>query len=158
MEKSYETTQRRYKKPATVYIHTTSLVLITVLSLVGNSLVCLAFYRNRRLRQATNFHVLSLSVSGLIMATLEFPFLASASGLRKWLFSTSLCQFNGFITYPIAGVSLSTLSLTAINRYIRVVKPQRYPVLFTKKKTVLENSASRIVQLGWSITFLDLNI
>ena len=34
-------------------------------------------------------------------------------------------------------MSLSTLALTAISkRYFRVVKPQSYPVLFTKKKTV----------------------
>ena len=121
---------------ATVYIHTSSLVLMTVLSLTGNSLVCLAFYKNRRLRKATNFYVLSLSVNALIITTFGFPFLAIASGLRKWPFSASFCQFNGFLTYYISGVSLSTLALTAINRYVCVVKPQRYPVFFTKKKTI----------------------
>lgn len=121
---------------ATVYIHTSSLVLMTVFSLAGNSLVCLAFYRNRRLRKATNFYVLSLSVNGLIMATFGFPFVAIASGLRKWSFSANFCQFNGFISYYISGVSLGTLALTAVNRYVCVVKPQCYPVLYTKKKTV----------------------
>lgn len=89
---------------ATVYIHTSSLVLMTVFSLAGNSLVCLAFYRNRRLRKATNFYVLSLSVNGLIMATFGFPFVTIASGLRKWSFSANFCQFNGFISYYISGV------------------------------------------------------
>ena len=120
---------------AIVHIHTSSFVLMTALSLAGNSLVCLAFYRNRRLRKATNFYVLSLSVNGLIMATFGFPFLAVASGLRKWPFPANFCQLNGFTTYYIAGVSLSTLALTAINRYVCVVKPQSYPVLFTNKKT-----------------------
>ena len=124
------------RNQAAVYIHTSSLVLMTVLSLAGNSLVCMAFYRNRRLRKATNFYVLSLSISALIITTFGYPFLAIASGLRKWPFSAMVCQFNGFLTYYICGVSLSTLALTAINRYVCVVKSQRYPVLFTKNKTV----------------------
>jgi len=131
---------------ATVYIHTSSLILMTVLSLAGNSLVCLALYRNRRLRKATNFYVLSLSVNGLIMSTFGFPFLSIASGLRKWPFSANVRQFNGFVTYYAAGVSLGTLTLTAINRYVCVVKPKLYPVRFTKKRTL------------YSIVFLWLSI
>ena len=103
---------------------------------MGNSLVCLAFYRNRRLRTITNFYVLSLSVIGLIIATFAFPFSAIASGLRKWPFNANLCQVNGFLSAYFAGVSLAILALTAINRYFCVVKPSLYPVLFTKKKTV----------------------
>ncbi len=121
----------------TVAVHTSILVLTIALSLTGNTLVCLAFYRNRRLRTITNFYVLSLSIIGLLIATFAFPFTAIASALRQWPFNDNFCQFNGFLTYYIAGVSLGTLALTAVNRYFCVVKPQLYPVLFTKKKTVL---------------------
>ena len=121
---------------STVTMHTVLVVLCSVLSVVGNSLVCLAFYRNRRLRTITNFYVLSLALTDIMSATLIYPFSAVASGLRKWPFGFSFCQFNGFLVYLWAIVSIGILALTAVNRYFRVVKSQFYPTLFTKKKTV----------------------
>ena len=46
-----------------VTIHSVILALSAILALMGNSLVCLAFYRNRRLRTVTDVYVLSLAVA-----------------------------------------------------------------------------------------------
>ena len=119
-----------------VTIHTIILFLMTVLSLSGNWLVCVAFYRNRRLRTITNFYVMSLSITGIIIATFSFPFITTASGLRKWPFGFNFCQLNGFLKYYFSGASAGVLALTAINRYFCVVKPQFYPSWFTRKKTI----------------------
>ncbi len=108
----------------------------TLLSLVGNSLVCFAFYRNRRLRTVTNFYVLSLAVIDVTMATFNIPFQAIASGLRRWPFGYNMCQLTGFLAQYWANVSLCILALASINRYVCVVKPHRYPVFFTKKTTI----------------------
>ena len=80
----------------TVIIQTVIFVIMTVLSLAGNLLVCLAFYRNRRLRTVTNFFVLSLAITDMISAPLEYSFNTVAFGLRKWPFGVNFCQFNGF--------------------------------------------------------------
>lgn len=130
-----------------VTIHTFILGLTTVLALTGNSLVCLAFYRNRRLRTITNFYVLSLAVADLTLATL-FPFHMVASGLRRWPFTYSFCQFLGFLSQFWAQVSLCILALASINRYFCVIKPHKYQVLFTKKKTILS------ILLVWLFSFL----
>ena len=119
-----------------VAIHTVILALTTVLSLAGNSLVCLAVYKNRRLRTTTNFYVLSLAVADLILA-IFFPFHLAASWLRRWPFSHNFCQFTGFLVQLWAQVSLCILALASINRYFCVLKPHKYPVLFAKKKTIL---------------------
>ena len=119
-----------------VAMNTTIAVLWSVLSVVGNSLVCFAFYRNRRLRTITNLYVLSLALTDIMSSTLVYPFIAVASGLRKWPFGFNFCQFNGFLGYLWAVVSIAILALTAVNRYFCVVKSQFYPTLFTKKKTV----------------------
>ncbi|XP_078355134.1 melatonin receptor type 1A-like [Oculina patagonica] len=108
----------------------------TLLSLLGNALVCIAFYRNRRLRTITNFYVLSLAVIDVTMATFHLPFQAIASGLRRWPFGFKMCQFTGFFVQYWAQISLCILALASINRYVCVVKPDRYPVFFTKKKTI----------------------
>ena len=154
-------TQDTRSLPAVV-IHTIILAATTVLSLTGNSLVCLAFYRKRRLRTITNFYVLSLALTDIMAATFVFPFRTVASGLRRWPFSDNFCEFTGFLIFYWTFVSLWTLALTSINRYFCVVKPQRYSTYFTKKKTILSivlvwvfllvilityNSSSRLIYL-----------
>ena len=119
-----------------VFIHSVILALCAIFALKGNSLVCLAFYRNRRLRTVTNVYVLSLAVADIMASTLVLPFSTLASGYRAWPFSFSFCQFNGFISYLWGTMSINILALTAVNRYICIVKPHLYPTLFTRKKTL----------------------
>ncbi|XP_078371096.1 melatonin receptor type 1A-like [Oculina patagonica] len=120
-----------------VRVYTVIGAITTVLSLIGNSLVCVAFYRNTRLRTVTNFYVISLAVADVTVAMFVFPFATVASGLRRWPFDYNFCQFTGFFVYYWAQVSLCILALTSINRYYCVVKPHQYSIFFTKKKTAL---------------------
>jgi len=119
-----------------VAIHTVILALSAIFALLGNSLVCLAFYRNRRLRTVTNVYVLSLAVADIMASTFVLPFSTVASGYRAWPFNFYFCQFNGFISYLWGTMSVNILVLTAVNRYICIVKPHLYPALFTRKKTL----------------------
>ena len=106
------------------------------MSLAGNSLVCFALYRNRRLRTITNIYVLSLAITDITSVALIFPFSTVASGIREWPFGFHFCQFSGFLCYIWAILSIDILALTAVNRFICVVKPRFYATLFTAKKTV----------------------
>ena len=117
-------------------INTTIFALTTMLSFSGNSLVCFAFYRNSRLRTITNFYILSLAVADMVVAIFVFPFGTVAYGLRTWPFSNNYCQFTGFLSLYWAEVSLCIMALTSINRYLCVVKPRMYSVLFTKRRTI----------------------
>ena len=100
-----------------VIIHTAILTLTSILSLAGNSLICLAFYRNRRLRTITNFYVLSLVVADMTMAVFYFPFGAVASSLHKWPFTKCYCHFTSFLGASWAQISTFTLALASLNRY-----------------------------------------
>ena len=133
-----------------VIIHAVILVPTTVFSLAGNSLVCLAFYRNRRLRIITNFYVLSLAVADIMMAALSFPFHTIASGLRRWPFNYNFCQFTGFAVLYGAQVSLCNLTMSSINRYVCVVKPHGCSEFFTRKKTIFS------ILFVWSSAFIEL--
>ena len=136
-----------------VMLHTVLLGIIFVLSSFGNLLVCLAFYKNRRLRSITNFYVLSLAVADLTVAIFAFPSVIVASGLRKWPFSDGSCQFSGFVTSYLFMVSLCILALTSINRYFCIVKPQRYSYFFNRKKTILSIFYVWIVMFIFYLTF-----
>ena len=132
MSPTYEDT----RSLPTFAVHTLIFAQITVLSLAGNSLVCLALYRNRRLRTITNIYVLSLAIADITSVTFIYPFSTVASGMRRWPFGFNFCQLNGLLCYIWALLSMGILALTAVNRYFCVVKPRFYPILFTAKKTV----------------------
>ena len=135
-----------------VILHTVILVFTTVLALAGNSLVCIAFYRNRRLRTITNFYVLSLARADMMMASFSFPFHTIASGLRRWPFSHNFCQFTGFVVLYWVQVSLSILTISSINRYFCVVKPHRYLLFFSVKKNIFA------IVFVWISLFVELLI
>lgn len=137
-----------------VIVHTAILSQATILSLVGNSFIFLAIYRNRRLRTVTNFYVLSLAVVDTMMATLSFPFQVVSSGLRRWPFKYNLCQFCGFVVQYWVHVSLCILTLASINRYFCVVKPQKYSTFFAKKKTLCSIFAVWIFSAVQTLIFI----
>lgn len=149
MERTIEDTRSLLE----VIIQTITAAITTIASLIGNCLVCLALYRNRRLRTVTNFYVLSLAIADLTVASLVYPFSTMASGFRRWPFSPNFCQFSGFLVYYWAQVSLCVLALTSINRYFCVVKPHRYSTFFTRKKTALSIFSVWIFLFVFYLTF-----
>ena len=58
-----------------VFIHPWALLLLAfpVMTVFGNVLVCLSVYRERSLRTATNFFIVSLAVADIMVAILVMP-------------------------------------------------------------------------------------
>ena len=161
------------RKFSEIVLCTVTAIMI-IFSLVGNSLVCLSFYRNRRLRSITNFYVLSLAIADITFAIFVSPFNVISIGYRRWPFDFNFCQFNGFLSAYWTEDSIFILTMTSINRYVCVVKPRLYAVFFSKRKTVLSilfvfychvylfahfcNNHSRYIPMGPTRTALSRNI
>ena len=101
---------------ALVVVESCILVLLNVATLVGNSLVCLAFYRNPSLRTATNYFVLSLALTDLSMAVLVMPSSAMLTTTGKGIGNELSCLISYFCAGDLAGISLLTVALLAVNR------------------------------------------
>lgn len=112
-------------------------VLNGVFAIMGNTLICFAFYRNRRLRTVANIYVLSLAIADITTATFTVPFSSISTGFGKWPFNFNFCKFQGFVCYIYAQISVNILALTAVNRYFCIVKPHLYPVFCTRTKTIV---------------------
>ena len=52
------------------------MILLNVLSLLGNVLVCMSVYRNTRLRTSTNLYISALAISDLLSAIFVMPLAA----------------------------------------------------------------------------------
>ena len=120
-----------------VVVESCTFVLLNIAALVGNSLVCLAFYRNRSLRTVTNYFVLSLALIDLSMAVLAMPLSAALTIATIGIAKELSCRIYFFCATALGGVSLLTVMLLAINRYFRVVRPSFYASIFSKKRSIV---------------------
>ena len=76
-----------------------SLIVLNVLSLLGNILVCISVYRNTRLRTTTNLYIIALAVSDLLSAIFVILLSTGVLILSRWPFGQTLCQINHFSPY-----------------------------------------------------------
>ena len=106
------------------------------MSLIGNTLVLFSVYKNTRLRTATNLYITALAASDLLSAVFVMPFGTGVLIASKWVFGETFCQLNAFFSLFVIYVSPVTISLTAVNRYVKMCKSsQHYNRLFSARKS-----------------------
>lgn len=106
-----------------------ALVSLIVVTVGGNLLVCVTIGTDRKLRTATNYFLLSLAVTDLLLGCTVLPVSAFATlnGDRAWtLGGAAFC--NVYISTDVMLCTASILILFAISldRYFAVCRPFRY--------------------------------
>jgi hypothetical protein len=71
------------------------LFTITIWTIVGNILVILAFVLDKQIRQGgmSNYLIINLAISDLLLGIAVLPFSASYSTFGIWYFGKFLCEF-----------------------------------------------------------------
>ena len=126
---------------AVVVIESSVCIALNVISILGNTLVCLAIYKNRKLRSTTNLFIVALAASDLLCATVEMPSASAMLITGKWDFGDALCQLQGFVDVFATYVTPATMGLTAFNRYMRIVKTDHYNKMFSPRRSKIWLSA-----------------
>ena len=113
----------------------TSLIILNVVSLVGNFLICWTVYRSKSLRTTTNLYIVALAVGDLSSAIFVMPISSAVLITGDWRFSDFYCNIQGFFVVLNIYVSPCLMALTAFNRYVRIVRTNMYPKLFSMRKS-----------------------
>lgn len=108
-------------------------IAVNVSAFLGNALVCLAIYRNVRLRRISNMYVLSYAVIDLLMSILVMPLSLRVIMEGQWISTPSACQFQGYVTQVLGSLTMLTMALTAIDRYFATVRPVQYTYFFKRR-------------------------
>ena len=129
--------------------------LILFVLFVGNFITLAIMLLNRQMRTIPNMFVASLAVSdfalGLLTACpLSFPVLV----LSRWPFDDATCQYQGFLAVTLAIASIHTMTLMAVNRYFRILKPAVYRRYFTREKTTIMIILSWLYSMTASLPYL----
>lgn len=122
----------------------TSLSVIDVTAIIGNTFVCLSVYKNKRLRSKTWYLILALAITDLVSALVVIPMsiaslLLAENGIPKWIMKDihgPLCYVQGLLLYSLTGSSLWIMTLAAISRFLCVVHKNWYRKYITTKVTV----------------------
>ena len=135
------------------------LAILDILTILGNLLVCVTILTNRRLKTTTNYFILSLAVSDLLLGIVVLPFSTLNTVWPSWPLGAIFC--NVFISSDVMLCTVSILNLFAISleRYIAVTSPLRYSKVLTFRRVMIILSGVWIfsfamaflpIHLGWN--------
>ena len=120
-----------------VVVEVSLLIVLNLLSLMGNTLVCISVYRNTRLRTTTNLYITALAISDLLSAVFVMPLSIGVLVGGRWIFGKVGCSFHSFLSLFAIYVSPVTMRLTALNPYVRMCRPEHeYQKFFPRKKAL----------------------
>ncbi|XP_067898228.1 5-hydroxytryptamine receptor 7-like [Heterodontus francisci] len=105
------------------------LSIITLWTIAGNSLVIISVCIVKKLRQPSNYLVVSLAAADLSVAVAVMPFVIITDLVGgEWLFGKVFC--NVFIAMDVmcCTASIMTLCVISVDRYLGITRPLTYPV------------------------------
>ncbi|KAL7023259.1 hypothetical protein ACKWTF_012541 [Chironomus riparius] len=97
--------------------------VMLLIAISGNCIVLWIVLAHRRMRTVTNYFLLNLSISDLLMASLNCVFNFIFMIDSDWPFGYVYCIINNFIANVSVAASVFTLVAISFDRYIAIVKP-----------------------------------
>ncbi|RWS31057.1 putative G-protein coupled receptor No9-like protein [Leptotrombidium deliense] len=148
-------------------------VIINVAVIAGNILVIVAVFFSSKLRTITNFFIVSLAVSDLLLGVAILPyslplhvhFTRNKPSLTLlfqvfdvWIFGEVWCMGWLVIDVWLSTASILNLCAISVDRYLAVTRPVRYRSIMTSRKAKLMIAAVWIASfiicfpplLGWN--------
>uniref|UniRef100_A0A8C6ULM3 G protein-coupled receptor 84 n=1 Tax=Neogobius melanostomus TaxID=47308 RepID=A0A8C6ULM3_9GOBI len=110
---------------------------VTITGTVGNLLTVLAFSIDPRIRTRFNVLIVNLALADLLYCTILQPISVDSYLHLYWRSGETWCRLFGFLLFLSNSVSIITLCLLAMGRYLLVAKRQLFDKVFSKHGTVL---------------------
>ncbi|XP_043935170.1 melatonin receptor type 1C-like [Protopterus annectens] len=111
------------------------MIFITVMDILGNVLVILSVVQNKKLLNAGNLFVISLSIADLMVALHPYPLLITAILQNRWTMGELQCKIFVTIQGLNSVSSVYNIMAIAINRYCCICHSTIYGKVYTMKKT-----------------------
>ncbi|XP_067011364.1 G-protein coupled receptor moody [Anabrus simplex] len=107
-------------------------VIIMIIGILGNLLTIVALVRCPRVRNVAAAFIISLCVADFIFCCMVLPFSSSRFIAGTWVHGPELCTLFPFMRYGNIGVSLLSIAMITINRYIMITHHNLYNRIYKK--------------------------
>ena len=112
--------------------------LLFVVSLAANTFIGIIVYRTKTLRTPINILIVNMAISDLLFPIFHFPrILVELNTAGHWLVGGPLghaaCKLSSFAADVSTLVSIQSLLLIAVDRFVAVVFPLRSPLISSKQ-------------------------
>lgn len=126
-------------------------VIITIVTICGNTMVIRAFHKFSSLRNASNIILVSLSVAGISMLV---PFILHIATflVGKKVLPHQLCVPASIINLTLIGIVILHLTLISVERFIAVKFAMTYHTIVTNRRTIIAST------LAWLWGICALNV
>lgn len=119
--------------------------LIFILGLIGNALVICVVLLNQQMRSTTNILIVSLAFADIFFLIFCVPFTATGYALPYWPFGNIWCKIVQYSMFVCAYVSIYSLVLMSLDRFLAVVHPISSMSIRTQRNTYI------VVIITWVI-------
>ncbi|XP_043935182.1 melatonin receptor type 1C-like [Protopterus annectens] len=125
----------------------TVMIFTTTMDIFGNILVMLSVLHNRKLRNAGNMFVISLSAADVLGAVYPYPLIIRSILQNQWQFGEIQCQISAVFQGLSFNASIYNIMVIAINRWCCICHAMSYEKIFTMRNTCF------FIFLAWIISF-----
>ena len=102
------------------------LYIIALLTMLGNVLVLVAVFVNKKLHTNFNYYVVNLAVTDFSVGMTGMVFHTTEMILGYWPFGGFICAIWVFLDYGMTFVSLFTILLISVDRFWSVTWSEHY--------------------------------
>ncbi|XP_023225865.1 tachykinin-like peptides receptor 86C isoform X1 [Centruroides sculpturatus] len=97
--------------------------LMVIVATIGNAIVIWIILAHRKMRTVTNYFLLNLSITDLLIATFNVVFNFIYMLRSHWPFGMTYCVISNFIANLSVSTSVFTMSAMSVDRFFAVVRP-----------------------------------
>lgn len=122
---------------------TTAMATVSLAGFIGNILVIFSVYKYPILRTSTNYYYVNMAVSDLIASVTIWPLyltdeiITSSGSLLQEPLATAACKVGMFFRLASTVVSILSLVLIAVDRFIATVFPLKAALITSKLRAAL---------------------
>ncbi|XP_032517985.2 G-protein coupled receptor moody-like isoform X1 [Danaus plexippus] len=128
--------------------------IIMIIGLFGNLLTVVALLKCPKVRNVAAAFIISLCIADFLFCAMVLPFAISGFWTRTWSHGGALCKLVPFLRYGNVGVSLLSIALITLNRYIMIAHHSWYGRVYRKHNIALMIIFSWMFSYGMQIPTL----